>query len=157
MRAFGRPLSRLADDELATYRAREIAIVFQQDNLWPDMTAAENVTLPLRLAGIRAPVSRAAAALDAFDLGRQAGQRAGTLSGGEQQRVAIAAAAARQASLVLCDEPTGELDLANERLVIDALHRLRDDHGATVVVVTHSPQVAAAADRQIELRDGRAS
>jgi putative ABC transport system ATP-binding protein len=78
------------------------------------------------------------------------------LSGGEQQRVAIAAAAARQAPLVLADEPTGELDAANEALVLAALHELRDSFGSTVVAVTHSPRVAAAADRVIEMRDGRA-
>ena len=77
------------------------------------------------------------------------------LSGGEQQRVAIAAAAARRASLVLADEPTGELDAANERIVLDALKRLRDDHGSTIVTVTHSEQVAAAADRVVQMRDGR--
>src|SRR5207244_4335076 len=78
-------------------------------------------------------------------------------SAGEQQRVAIAAAAAREAPLVLADEPTGELDAGNEQTVLDALRRLRDDHGATVVIVTHSPRLAGAADRVLELRDGKAA
>jgi putative ABC transport system ATP-binding protein len=156
--AFGRSLSRLDENELAAYRAREIAIVFQSGNLWPALTARENVALALRLAGrsggIRAAVDRA---LDAFDLQRREGQRAGSLSGGEQQRVAIAAAAAREAALVLADEPTAELDGRNEQVVLDALQRLRDDFGSTVVVVTHSPRVADAVDRTVEIRDGAAA
>jgi ABC-type lipoprotein export system ATPase subunit len=91
-----------------------------------------------------------------FELGEHLGRRAAVLSGGEQQRVAIAAAAAREAPLVLADEPTAELDERNEEVVLAALHRLRDAFGSTVVVVTHSPGVADAADRVIELHDGRA-
>jgi ABC-type lipoprotein export system ATPase subunit len=95
--------------------------------------------------------------LDVFDLQRREDQRAGSLSGGEQQRVAIAAAAARAAPLVLADEPTAELDLRNEQVVLTALRRLRDEFASTVVVVTHSPRVAEAADRVIEIRDGVAA
>src|SRR5207237_7274648 len=96
-------------------------------------------------------------ALDAFGLRSRAGVRASALSGGEQQRVAIAAAAAREAPLVLADEPTAELDAANETIVLAALGRLRTEFGSTVVVVTHSSRVAAAADRVLELVDGRAA
>jgi putative ABC transport system ATP-binding protein len=155
VRAFGRPLGHLTEQELATYRARDIAIVFQQDNLWPDLSAERNVRVALRLAGRGGSPLEARAALAEFGLAERASTRAGNLSGGEQQRVAIAAAAAREAPLVLCDEPTAELDLANERLVIDALRRLRDQHGATVVVVTHSTRLAAACDRTVTLLDGR--
>jgi ABC-type lipoprotein export system ATPase subunit len=113
------------------------------------------VLLGLRLAGrqgrLRDQVERA---LDAFDLQRREGQRAGTLSGGEQQRVAIAMAAAREAPLILADEPTAELDAGSERLVLRALRRLRDEFGTTVVVVTHSARVAESSDRVIEIRDG---
>jgi len=158
VRAFGSSLTRLGDAELASYRARTIAIVFQSGNLWTDLSARENVALGLRLAGRRRKVTEAVdRALDAFDLQRREDQPAGSLSGGEQQRVAIAAAAAREAPLVLADEPTAELDAGNERLVLRSLQRLRDEFGSTVVVVTHSPRVAEAADRVIEIRDGVAT
>jgi len=155
VRSFGRSLSRLTDGELADYRARDVAIVFQSGNLWPELSARENVALGLRLArrreGIRPAAERV---LDVFDLQRREDQRAGSLSGGEQQQVAIAAAAAREAPLVLADEPTAELDIRNEQIVLTALRRLRDEFASTVVVVTHSPRVAEAADRVIEIRDG---
>jgi putative ABC transport system ATP-binding protein len=152
--AFGRSLARLGEAELADYRAREVALVFQTGNLWPALSARENVELGLRLAGRRGKRRTVEAALAAFDLAGRGGQRAGSLSGGEQQRVAIAAAAAREAPLVLADEPTAELDARNEESVLRALSRLRDDFGSTVVVVTHSPRVAGAVDRVIEIRDG---
>ncbi|MDX6450144.1 MAG: putative transport system ATP-binding protein [Gaiellaceae bacterium] len=153
VRAFGRSLTRLGEDELAEYRARSIGIVFQTLNLWPELTASENVELALKLAG---RTGNARQALGAFGLENAGERRASVLSGGEQQRVAIAAAAARNAALVLADEPTAELDEGNEARVLDALHRLRNEHGTTVVVVTHSLSVAAAADRVVEIRDGRA-
>ena len=152
---FGRSLARLGEVELAMYRAREVALVFQSGNLWPDLSAYENVVLGLRLAGRGNVRGAAERALDAFDLQRREGQRAGSLSGGEQQRVAIAAAAAREAPLVLADEPTAELDARSEERVLRALRRLREEFGSTVVVVTHSPRVAEAVDRVIEIRDGR--
>jgi len=157
IRALGRSLTRLDEPELAAYRARQIAIVFQSGKLWPALSARENVALPLRLAGLGRPGAAVDSALDAFDLADRGRQRAGSLSGGEQQRVAIAAAAAREAPLVLADEPTAELDERNEEIVLEALVRLRDDFRATVVIVTHSRRVAAAVDRVIELRDGRAA
>jgi putative ABC transport system ATP-binding protein len=156
--AFSRSLSRLGEAELAAYRAREVAIVFQSGNLWPGLSARENVAIGLRLAGRRKGITAAVdRALDAFNLRRSESQRAGSLSGGEQQRVAIAAAAAREAPLVLADEPTAELDRRNEETVLRALHRLREKFGSTVVVVTHSPRVAEAVDRVVEIRDGTAT
>ncbi len=152
---FGRSLARLGEAELASYRAREVALVFQSGNLWPDLSARENVALGLRLAGRRDVRDTADRALATFDLQRREGQRAGSLSGGEQQRVAIAAAAAREAPLVLADEPTAELDARSEQIVLRALRRLREEFGSTVVVVTHSPRVAEAADRVVEITDGR--
>jgi putative ABC transport system ATP-binding protein len=155
VRAGAYSLQRLDQAALAGYRAREVALVFQSDNLWPALSARENVAMSLRLAGHEDPPRAAEEALEVFGLGARAGNRAGALSGGEQQRVAIAAAYGRRAPLVLADEPTGELDAANERLVLDALTRLRERGQATVVVVTHSSSVAAAADRIVEMRDGR--
>jgi putative ABC transport system ATP-binding protein len=156
VRVHGVPLARLAEAELARYRARDVAIVFQSENLWPALSARENVLVTLRLAGVQAAGRRADEALAAFGLDDRAHQRAGALSGGEQQRLAIAAAAARRARLVLADEPTAELDERNEQAVLAALLHLRSEHDATVIVVTHSERVAAAVDRVIELRDGRA-
>ena len=155
VRVAGRSLTGLGDDELARYRAHDVAVVFQAENLWPELSAEANVALSLRLAGRRDARRAAAAALSEFGLGARRAVRAGALSGGERQRVAVAAAAARGAPLVLADEPTGELDAANERLVVVALRQLQERRGSAVVVVTHSPRVADAAERVLEMRDGR--
>jgi putative ABC transport system ATP-binding protein len=156
VRAFGDPLSRLAETELARYRAGTLAMVFQSDNLWSSLSAEENVRVALTLADRDEATIRSRSALDAFGLARRYRHPVHALSGGEQQRVAIAAAAAREARLVLADEPTGELDTYNERAVLDGFGRLRRDFGSTVVIVSHSDVVARAADRVIEIRDGRA-
>jgi putative ABC transport system ATP-binding protein len=156
VRAGEHPLTRLEEPALAEYRARQVALVLQRDNLWPWLTARENVAMSLRLAGRPDPRAAADESLAAFGLQNRVVHRAGSLSGGEQQRVAIAAAAARRAPLVLADEPTGELDAANEQLVLAALRELCESFASTVLVVTHSPAVARAADRVIEMRDGRA-
>jgi putative ABC transport system ATP-binding protein len=154
VRSFGRSLIAQTEDELAEYRASGVGIVFQSNNLWPTLTAEENVVAALRLGGVESPVERARKALEEFGLGKRGGHRAMALSGGEQQRVAIAAAVAREAPLILADEPTGELDAANQQVVLTALRRLPEEHGCAVVVVTHSKIVARAADRVIEMRDG---
>lgn len=155
VRALGRSLSRLDEAELAGFGAREVAIVFQGGNLWGGLSARQNIAIAMRLAGRRGNVGhRIDRALHAFDLRGAEARRAGLLSGGEQQRVAIAAAAAREAPLVLADEPTAELDARNEQLVLRALRRLADEFASTIVVVTHSPRVADAVDRVVELRDG---
>jgi putative ABC transport system ATP-binding protein len=154
VRAGESSLGLLDEVELARYRAREVGLVLQNGNLWPALSARENVSVSLRLAGREHANAIAEHALGQFGLAARAGHRAGALSGGEQQRVAIAAAAARRAPLVLADEPTGELDAANERLVLDALCELRDTCGSTVLVVTHSRRVAESADRVVEMRDG---
>jgi putative ABC transport system ATP-binding protein len=155
VRAGERSLQRLDERELSRYRARHVALVFQSDNLWPVLPARENVALALRLSGAADPLGAAEDALQAFGLRDRASHTAGALSGGEQQRVAIAAASAKETPLVLADEPTGELDANNERIVLEALAQLRERRGSSVVLVTHSRQVAAAADRVVEMRDGR--
>ncbi len=154
VRVFGRSLARLREDELARYRATMTATVFQSGNLWSALSALENVELSLRLAG-GGTRQAATAALVEFGLEGRLHQRPAALSGGEQQRTAIAAAAARRAPLVLADEPTAELDEANEQVVLAALRQLVGEYGSTVVVVTHSPRVAEAADRVVDVRDGR--
>jgi putative ABC transport system ATP-binding protein len=155
LRVWGRSLGRLDEAELATYRARDLAIVFQSDNIWPALSAQENVAISLRLAGHEDPEGAAAHSLAAFGLGDRRSHRAAALSGGEQQRVAIAAAAARRARLVLADEPSGELDQHNEEIVLEALEKLSREYESTVVIVTHSERVAARAERVIEMRDGK--
>jgi putative ABC transport system ATP-binding protein len=155
VRAFGRSLAHLTEPELAAYRAREVALVFHRENLVAWLSVRANVELSLAFAGTVATDADVGTILGLFGLEQRSSTRASLLSGGEQQRAAIAAAAARRARLVLADEPTAELDVANERLVLDALQRLRDDGGSTVVIVTHSTAVAAVADRVVEIRDGR--
>jgi putative ABC transport system ATP-binding protein len=155
IRIDGRSLLGRSTAELVTHRASQIALVLQSDNLWSSLSARDNVIISCRLAGVLDCAARADDALAAFGISDRARHRAAELSGGEQQRVAVAAAFARRPRLVLADEPTGELDSATEALVLRALARLRDETDATVLVVTHSPQVARAADRVIEMRDGR--
>ena len=155
VRVFGRPLNRMDERELAGFRGENLAIVFQQDNLWTSLTAHENVATALRLGGVGRVRETASEALAAVGLTERASHRPRGLSGGEQQRAAIAAAVGRPSTLMLADEPTGELDLANEKRVIDDLRRI-NAIGTTVVTVTHSERIAAQADRLIRIRDGRA-
>jgi len=157
VRAFGRSLSRMDETELAEFRSTGVAIVFQSDNLWSDLSLVENVALSARLAGLESADTIAPSVLPAFGLEGRGNHRAAALSGGEQQRAAVAAAAARHAPLVLADEPTGELDARNEDLVLASLFRLRqrERYRTALIVVTHSQRVASRADRVVELRDGR--
>jgi putative ABC transport system ATP-binding protein len=153
VRSDGESLVTRSEAELAFYRARRVGIVFQSDNLWPNLSAVENVGLSLTLAGAEDAPRRAERALAEMGLAQRAEHRAGALSGGEQQRVAIAAALAKRAPLILADEPTGELDsLTADRIL--GLLRDRADAGSAVLIVTHSSEVAATADREIRLLDG---
>jgi putative ABC transport system ATP-binding protein len=157
VRVAGRSLARMSESELAGLRAREIGIVFQSGNLWPTLSARENVAASARIAGRGANAeSESREALARFGLERRADHTPDRLSGGEQQRVAIAAVAARRPSIVFADEPTGELDAANEAIVLEVLRKLRDDYEAAVVIVTHSGSVAETCDRVVEVSDGRA-
>jgi putative ABC transport system ATP-binding protein len=156
VRIDGRSLARLDEAELARLRGTEMAVIFQWDNLWPTLTARENVAASVRLAGLdRDPDEAADEALAIFGLEGRADNTPDRLSGGEQQRVAIAAAAARRPRLVFADEPTGELDAGNESVVLDALGRMRDTYQSAVVLITHSSEVAARCDRVVEIADGR--
>jgi putative ABC transport system ATP-binding protein len=157
IRIDGRPLARMNEAELSAYRARQVAVIFQRDNLWPALTAADNVRLSARLAGRKLGRAEARAALKAMGVAHRHSHRPDALSGGEQQRVAIAAALARRPALVLADEPTGELDLGSERLVLRALAALSQEAGCAMILVTHSERLAGAADRVLEMRDGAAA
>jgi putative ABC transport system ATP-binding protein len=153
----GNDVSKLSDRQRSLLRLRQIGFVFQRFFLLPMLTAAENIELPQSEADVPKAERRRRTSelLEYVGLAARADHRPSELSGGEMQRVAIARALANRPGLLLADEPTGELDRRNEYVVLEALAALRRDHGSTVVVVTHSDQVASEADRVIELRDGR--
>ena len=151
----GRPIGALSEDALAQLRGRLIGFVFQSYQLIPTMTAFENVMLPIELAGETRAAERGRALLDSVGLTDRAGHYPAQLSGGEQQRVAIARAFARRPPILLADEPTGNLDQATGRKIIDLLVRLHREQRTTMVLVTHDEELAALADRVITLVDGR--
>ena len=153
--ALGQDLTDQNEDELALFRRDNMGVVFQSFHLIPTMTALENVATPLELAGHGDAFERAAAELNAVGLGDRMDHYPNQMSGGEQQRVALARAAAPRPKLLLADEPTGNLDETNGRAIVDLLFELRDRHGATLILVTHSRELAARCDRVIRLRDGR--
>jgi putative ABC transport system ATP-binding protein len=150
----GRDLSRLGEESLAAWRARHVGIVFQFFQLLPTLTARENVVLPMEFAGRKGNrARRAIELLEAVGLAELADRLPGELSGGEQQRVAIARALANEPSLLVADEPTGNLDAASGEGVIEHLRRYWSE-GGTVVLVTHDPAIAAGAPRVLTLADG---
>ena len=154
----GRDVARLSKRELAQVRNQEIGFVFQGFNLLPRTSALENVELPLlygRALPGRIRRDRATAALGVVGLADRAGHRANQLSGGQQQRVAIARALVNGPSLLLADEPTGNLDTRTSIELIDVLQHLNAERGLTIVLVTHEPDIAAYASRIIRFRDGR--
>ena len=150
----GHDLAALDEDALARLRRRHIGIVFQAFHLIPTMTALENVALPLELAGHRDAFAAAERGLAAVGLGHRLLHYPAQLSGGEQQRVAIARAFVAGPSLLLADEPTGNLDAATGALVIDCLFAERARHGTALLLVTHDDALAARCARRIQLLDG---
>jgi putative ABC transport system ATP-binding protein len=152
--ALGQDLTAMNEDALARFRRHHMGIVFQSFHLIPTMTALENVATPLELAGDLDAFDKAAAELDAMGLGNRMDHYPAQLSGGEQQRVALARAAVRRPEILLADEPTGNLDGATGEAIVRLLFDLHDLHGATLVLVTHAPDLAARCDRVIRLRDG---
>ncbi len=152
--ALGQDLTKMSEDDLARFRRNNMGIVFQSFHLIPTMTALENVATPLELAGDRDAFKKAEAELEAMGLASRAHHYPAQLSGGEQQRVALARAAAPRPKILLADEPTGNLDTTTGDTIIDLLFNLRDRHGATLILVTHAPELAARCDRTLELRDG---
>lgn len=153
--ALGQDLTNMTEDQLARFRRDHMGVVFQSFHLIPTMTALENVATPLELAGHKDAFARARAELEAVGLASRADHYPSQMSGGEQQRVALARASAPRPDILLADEPTGNLDGTNGAAIIELLFGLRDKHGATLVLVTHSNELAARCDRVIHLRDGR--
>jgi putative ABC transport system ATP-binding protein len=153
--ALGQDLTAMDEDQLARFRRQNMGVVFQSFHLIPTMTALENVAIPLELAGITDAFPRAEAELASVGLSHRMDHYPSQLSGGEQQRVALARAAVPRPAILLADEPTGNLDGANGQAIMDLLFGLRDRHGATLVLVTHAPELAARCDRVIRLADGK--
>ena len=153
--ALGQDLTLMDEDALARFRRGNMGVVFQSFHLIPTMTALENVALPLELAGVADAFPRAQAELEAVGLVQRMHHYPSQMSGGEQQRVALARAAAPRPAILLADEPTGNLDGVNGQAIMDLLFGLRDRHGATLVLVTHAPELAARCDRVIRLADGQ--
>jgi putative ABC transport system ATP-binding protein len=155
--ALGQDLTAMDEDKMARFRRDHMGVVFQSFHLIPTMTALENVATPLELAGEKDAYTRAEAELEAVGLAHRADHYPAQMSGGEQQRVALARASVTRPEILLADEPTGNLDGVNGQAIIDLLFGLRDRHGATLVLVTHSRELAAKCDRVIRLTDGHIS
>jgi putative ABC transport system ATP-binding protein len=154
----GEDITAVPDRALTTYRRRKIGFVFQRYNLVPNLTALQNVVLPMELEGVGRSerTVRAKALLDEVGLdGPKQERRPGRLSGGEEQRVAIARALANRPSVILADEPTGNLDSETGRMIFDLLHSLARAQNTTILVVTHDLAIAGKTDRAFRLNDGR--
>ena len=156
LRIDDRDVTRLSDRERTRMRASEMGFVFQSFNLVPTLTALENVALAAEYAGISSRGARAAAieSLASVRLAERAGHRPMELSGGEQQRVALARSLVNRPKLLMGDEPTGNLDSKRSIEVLEMLRRFNREHGQTVILVTHDPEVGAACDRIVLMRDG---
>ncbi len=150
----GERLDRMGEDALARFRGRSVGIVFQSFHLMPTMTALENVAVPLELSGRRDAFERARVELEAVGLGHRLDHHPAELSGGEQQRVAIARALAPEPSILIADEPTGNLDTETGRDIVRLMFEARARRGATLILVTHDRTLADACDRRIVMRSG---
>jgi putative ABC transport system ATP-binding protein len=151
----GEAIESMSEDRLAMLRRRKIGFVFQSFHLLSNFTAQENVMLPLELLGLPSPRERARELLERVGLEGRGHHYPSQLSGGEQQRVALARAFAPDPAVLMADEPTGNLDGENGRIVLEMMLQLRRDHGTTLVLVTHDAELAGLSDRVIRLREGR--
>jgi ABC-type lipoprotein export system ATPase subunit len=152
----GQDITRLDETARAHLRRETIGVVLQRDNLYPSLTVAENVALPLDLAGVgrRESAERVRSLLDRVGLADRSSHRAHQLSGGEMQRTAIALALAPRPKVLIADEPTGELDASTTESILDLLREETRRENTAMLMVTHNPRVAAAADRQLVMSDG---
>jgi len=151
----GTDITRLSEDGLARLRGEKIGFVFQFFHLVPSLTAIENIAVPMEIVGRRNPMARARQLIAEVGLADRAHHYPSQLSGGEQQRIAIARALANEPPIVLADEPTGNLDSGTGRIILDLLMNVRRTRTATLVLVTHDQELAALADTRLTLRDGR--
>jgi len=153
----GKDLGSLNNNDLATYRNQKVGFVFQQFNLMPTLTALENVALPLTLANVTYSerTKRALTALNSVGLEERIAHKPNELSGGEQQRVAIARAIVNEPSIILADEPTGNLDSTTGQSIVELLVNLNAQRGVNIIVATHAIEVANHASRKIRLADGK--
>ncbi len=154
---FGYPIHDMSEGQRTKFRAQHLGFIFQQFNLIPTLTIAENVSVPLLIQGLRpaAAEARARAMLDRVGLGNRTRELPGKLSGGQQQRVAIARALVHAPPLIVCDEPTSALDRENGLHVMELLRDVARGAGRTVIVVTHDPRIYHFADRMAEMEDGQ--
>lgn len=151
----GESLSDKSEDDLAQFRGRNIGIVFQSFHLIPNMTALENVAVPLELAGVQSAFEKATKELEAVGLGERLNHYPGQMSGGEQQRVAIARALAPSPKLLVADEPTGNLDKKTGDQISELLFAKQKERGTTLLLVTHDPKLAEQCDRMVRVSSGR--
>jgi putative ABC transport system ATP-binding protein len=154
IRIDGRSIVDMSEDNLAQLRGEKVGFVFQSFHLIPSLTALENILIPMEIAGARGAMVRAKALLEDVELSERGHHYPSQLSGGERQRVAIARAFANGPSILLADEPTGNLDSHNGRHVFDLMVEMNRKRGATLVLVTHDHELASSADRRISLKDG---
>jgi putative ABC transport system ATP-binding protein len=151
----GTDITRFDEDQLAAFRQKHIGVVFQNFHLIPTMSAVENVAVGLEFAGHADALEQAAAALEAIGLGKRLHHYPAQLSGGEQQRVALARATVMRPSLLLADEPTGNLDSETGQMIMDLLFKLQQEHGTTLLLITHDQSLATRTTRRLQMQDGQ--